>query len=65
MKLFTVCFGTQHTPAEAAIAAQYDLLIVNQNTSAVAKAWYDSIKAINPSVKLLAYLAVGYLEGFK
>ena len=63
MRLFTVCFGTQHTPAEAAIAAQYDLLIVNQNTSTVSKAWYDSIKAINPNIKLLAYLIVNHEPG--
>lgn len=63
MKLFTVCFGTQHTAAEAAIAAKYDLLIVNQNTSTVAKAWYDSIKVLNPNIKLLAYLIVNHEPG--
>lgn len=63
MKLFTVCFGTQYTATEAAIAAKYDLLIVNQATSSVARAWYDSIKVINPSIKLLAYLIVNHEPG--
>ena len=63
MNLFTVCFGTQYTAAEATIAAKYDLLIVNQATSAVARAWYDSIRALNPAIKLLAYLITNHEPG--
>lgn len=55
MKLFSTCYTIAHTPAEAAIAAKYDMLIVNQ---AASPAWLDSVRALKPAIKLLAYQIV-------
>ena len=63
MKLFTTCYTIQKTPAEAQIAAKYDLLIVNQDDGTSHKAWLDSVKAINPAVKMLAYQMVAQEPG--
>ena len=63
MKLFTTCYTISHTAEEAAIAAKYDLLIVNQNTAPVATAWLDSVKALKPGIKILAYQIVAEEPG--
>lgn len=63
MKFFATCYGVQHTPEEAVIAAKYDVIAVNQNTSVVAKAWLDSVRALNPAIKIIAYLIISQEPG--
>lgn len=55
MPFFVTAYTITKTPAEAALAAKYDLLIANQDTSPSHLAWLDSVKAINPNIKILAY----------
>ena len=63
IKFFATCYGAQYTPEEAGIAAKYDVIAVNQSTNAGAKAWFDSVRALNPSIKILAYLIVSQEPG--
>lgn len=62
-QFFATCYGVQYTAEEAAIAAKYDVIAVNQNTSVAAKAWFDSVRGLNPSIKIIAYLIVSQEPG--
>lgn len=68
MKLFQTVYNVTYTPAEAVIAAKYSMLIVKQPPLPGASLttlvqWITSIKAINPSCKVLTYLMTAQEPG--
>lgn len=63
MRLFSTCYTITKTPEEAAIAAKYDLLIVNQDAGASHLAWLNAVKTLKPTIKIIAYQIVSEEPG--